>query len=262
MRLSGEQRKKLHDALIDAFPEKSSLRQILSFQLNKNLNEITSGTNLSEVTFELIEKAEAENWVKDLVNAALRENPRNSKLRDIAESLSLEVEMTKPLKVVQGFSQALIQWIPLVGSGWILVSFLRQSEWLQAILIFPVMGVTVVWAAYTEAVLTRLREISQERGGKDVDSFMERLEEVKQAIRWQLAGTEDKYLRCQGNACRDYRTEGYNRGTFVPLLSEVFVPLELSSNFVKAATGEQLPMYPGFRQEDAKLIEAISCYAA
>ena len=39
MRLSGEQREKLHDALIDAFRDKSSLEQMLSFQLNKNLED-------------------------------------------------------------------------------------------------------------------------------------------------------------------------------------------------------------------------------
>ncbi len=123
---------------------------------------------------------------------------------------------------------------------------------------FPVMAVTVVWAAYTDKFLTRLREISAERGKKDADSVMTWLGEVNQAIRWQLAGVEDKYLRCQGNACREYRTEGYSRGTFVPLLSEVFVPLELSSAFVKGISGEELPMFPGFREEDVELIRAVA----
>ncbi|MDJ0796048.1 MAG: GUN4 domain-containing protein [Calothrix sp. MO_167.B12] len=167
-------------------------------------------------------------------------------------------EQTKARKVVQGFTQALIQWMPLGGSGTAFVSFVLKSEWLQALLMFPVMAVTVVWAAYTEAVLTRLREISAERGKKDVDDFMAWLKGVDEAIRWQLAGVEDKYLRCQGSACREYRTEGYNRGTFVPLLSEVFVPLELSSAFVKGVSGEELPMFPGFRQEDVELIRAVA----
>ena len=42
------------------------------------------------------------------------------------------------------------------------------------------------------------------------------------------------------------------------LLSEVFVPLELSSDFVKSVTGEEMPMSPGFRQEDKELIEAVA----
>ena len=160
-----------------------------------------------------------------------------------------EAERTKARKVVQGFTQALIQWMPLGGSGSIFVSFLRQSEWLQALLMFPVIAVTVVWAAYSEAVLTRLREISQERGRKDVDSFVGWLEAINESIRWQLAGTEDKYLRCQGSACRDYETEGFNQpfGIFMPLLGEVFVPLELSDAFIKNEEGEALPGLPGYR---------------
>ena len=116
MRLSGEQREKLHDALIDAFRDKSSLEQMLSFQLNKRLYEITSETNLREIVFKLIKKAEAQNWVKDLVDAALRENPGNPKLKGIAKLVEeIEAERTKSPKVVQGFSQALIQWMPLGG---------------------------------------------------------------------------------------------------------------------------------------------------
>jgi len=145
--------------------------------------------------------------------------------------------------------------MPIGGSGLAFVSFLLQREWLQALLMFPVMVVTGVWAAYTESFLTRLREVYQERGRKDVDSLMGWLESADQTIQWQLAGTEDKYLRCQGSACCEYRTEGYSRGSFVPLLSDVFVPLELSGDFLRVISGEELPMPPGFRREDSELIQ-------
>ena len=171
---------------------------------------------------------------------------------------TFKAERTKARKVVQGFTQAVIQWMPLGGSGSIFVSFLLQREWLQSLLMFPVMAVTIVWAAYSEAVLIRLREISQERGRKDVDSLVGWLEAVNESIRWQLAGTEDKYLRCQGSACCEYRTEGFRSGAFVPLLSEVFVPLELSSAFVRGVSGEELPMLAGFRQEDAELMRSVA----
>lgn len=177
----------------------------------------------------------------------MSEQPNSQEKPTDSPSAPLEAERTKARKIVRGFSQALIQWMPLGGSGWAFGSFLLQREWLQALLMFPVMAVTVVWAAYTESFLTRLQEVYQERGRKDVDSLIAWLERVDRTIRWQLAGTEDKYLRCQGSACREYRTEGYSRGTFVPLLSEVFVPLELSSNFFRGISGEELPMKPGFR---------------
>ena len=40
MGLSGSQRQQLQEALMDAFPGRSSLEQILSFELDKNLNAI------------------------------------------------------------------------------------------------------------------------------------------------------------------------------------------------------------------------------
>ena len=185
----------------------------------------------------------------------MNEQPDDRRQSTDSAPVNFETERTQARKVVQDFTQAVIQWMPLGGSSFALVSFLLQGEWLQSLLMFPVMAVTVVWAAYTEAFLTRLREIAEECGRTHVDSFMQLLSTVNQVIRWQLAGTEDKYLRCQGSACREYRTEGYHRGTFVPLLSEVFVPLELSSAFVKGFDGEELPMFAGFRQKDTELIQ-------
>ncbi|WP_424103285.1 effector-associated domain EAD1-containing protein [Moorena producens] len=87
MNLSGQQRKKLHEALINAFPDQSSLEQMVSFELDKNLNAIAGGANLKEVVFNLIQRAEAENWIKDLVSGARKSNPRNKRLHDIAAEL-------------------------------------------------------------------------------------------------------------------------------------------------------------------------------
>ena len=42
MNLSGQQRKQLQEALIDAFPDKASLEQMLSFELDKNLDAMLS----------------------------------------------------------------------------------------------------------------------------------------------------------------------------------------------------------------------------
>ena len=87
MGLSGQQRKELQEALMDAFPDEASLEQMLSLELDKNLYIIASGANLSQIVFKLIKKAETENWVEDLVSAARRANPGNQSLKDIAKSL-------------------------------------------------------------------------------------------------------------------------------------------------------------------------------
>ncbi len=87
MNLSGSQPKQLQEALIDAFPNKASLEQMLFFELNKNLNEIVSEGNLRQKVFELIKKAEAENWVEDLINGARRANPGNQRLKDVVNGV-------------------------------------------------------------------------------------------------------------------------------------------------------------------------------
>lgn len=78
--LSGEQRRKLQYALIDAFPTPSSLEQMLSFSLNKNLYAIAGSSNLKGIVFNLIITAEAEGWLQDLVRAARESNPGNPRL--------------------------------------------------------------------------------------------------------------------------------------------------------------------------------------
>ena len=87
MNLSGPQRKKLQDALINAFPDKASLKQMLLFELDKKLNEIAGDGNLQNIVFDLIETAIAQNWIEDLINGARNANPGNLSLQAIAEEL-------------------------------------------------------------------------------------------------------------------------------------------------------------------------------
>ncbi|NMG20494.1 effector-associated domain EAD1-containing protein [Brasilonema bromeliae] len=88
MNLSGEQRKKLENALVDAFRDKASLERMVQYELNKNLNEIAPDSSLQGIIYKLIQKAEAEAWVEKLIHAALESNPGNLKLQNIARELS------------------------------------------------------------------------------------------------------------------------------------------------------------------------------
>ncbi len=87
MNLSGQQRKKLTDALLDAFPDKASLEQMLLFELDKSLDIIAGGSNLQDIVFNLIKTSKAENWIEDLINAALNSNPGNQLLKDVANKV-------------------------------------------------------------------------------------------------------------------------------------------------------------------------------
>ncbi|MCW5317712.1 CHAT domain-containing protein [Nostoc sp. KVJ3] len=87
MGLSGQQRKELQDALIDAFPNTAFLEQMLSFELDKNLRAIAGEGSLQDIVFKLIQTANSQGWVEDLVHAAYNSNPGNPKLRTIAGAL-------------------------------------------------------------------------------------------------------------------------------------------------------------------------------
>lgn len=87
MGLSGQQRKELQLALIAAFPNTASLEQMLSFELDKNLRAIAGEGSLQDIVFKLIQTAEAQGWVEDLVRAACDSNPGNPRLSAIARGL-------------------------------------------------------------------------------------------------------------------------------------------------------------------------------
>ncbi|MBP0017346.1 MAG: GUN4 domain-containing protein [Cyanobacteria bacterium SBLK] len=153
---------------------------------------------------------------------------------------------------IHGVAQNLIQWMPMGGSGAAFLSFAIEQDWVMALLMFPVMAVSVVWANYTKSFLGRLSEISSDRGREDVNALVAFKERLDRAIAWQLAGTDDQYLRCQGNACLRDTAEGVT-STFKPLLKDIFVPLELSGDFFRGG----LPMPPGFKW-DKKIIERLA----
>lgn len=168
---------------------------------------------------------------------------------------SVEAERKIAQKFVSGTTQAFIQWMPLGGSGGLLFSFLLNQEWVNALITFPVTIITVVWSRYTEGFLTQLGAVYQERGKDDANSLMTFLNKLDETMRWQLAGTKNQYLQYQNNDCLHYTTEGVAK-TFKPLLKDVFVPLGLSSNFIRGAKGEDLPGLPGFKW-DKKIIEKL-----
>jgi hypothetical protein len=87
MKLTGQQCKQLQKALIRAFPDRSRLAQLVRFKLEQDLDTIARNDNLANTAFELIQWAESEGRVKDLVNGACNENPGNPDLQAFAQTL-------------------------------------------------------------------------------------------------------------------------------------------------------------------------------
>ena len=145
-------------------------------------------------------------------------------------------------RFVQRSLAAIARWSPLGGTSFAFGSFLLKQEWTTALMLFPVTAVSGVWAAYSKNFIERLSEIYAERGKKDAEGFVDNMDRANQALNqklnWQALGFDAKYLKCQQWDCHeDYAVglrEDENLPVNNPLLREVFVPLELSSDSIVA----------------------------
>ncbi len=78
----------LNDALRDAIRKPDRLTYFLRSQFGKRLTEIVSlEKDYIAVVAAVVDSAEAEGWVDDLVRAALQEVPGNVKLRSFAQQV-------------------------------------------------------------------------------------------------------------------------------------------------------------------------------
>ncbi|MFW9263432.1 effector-associated domain EAD1-containing protein, partial [Nostoc sp. CALU 546] len=87
MIINGQQKRKLQEALINALPNTESLEQMLLFQLDKNLITIAGEGSLQDIVFELIQTANCQGWIEDLVLGAYETNSGNSQLKEIFKEL-------------------------------------------------------------------------------------------------------------------------------------------------------------------------------
>ncbi|MBL8295252.1 MAG: NACHT domain-containing protein [Bryobacterales bacterium] len=69
----------IHDALCDAFTLES-LGRMLKLRLNRDLSDYSSRSDRQQVVFDLLDRAQREGFLDDLVSAARESNPGNEKL--------------------------------------------------------------------------------------------------------------------------------------------------------------------------------------
>ncbi|NMG10539.1 effector-associated domain EAD1-containing protein [Brasilonema sp. UFV-L1] len=91
MQLKGTQFRQLKEALLSAFPNRAKLKQMVRFGLDQNLDAIATGENDEEVVFKLIEWAETNANLENLLIAVRDKdrdgNPGNPELKRICEEL-------------------------------------------------------------------------------------------------------------------------------------------------------------------------------
>lgn len=86
LQLTGRQIRELQDALLHAY-DLQKLREMVKVQLDRDLDVIVSGDNLSAVTFNLVDWAQKYGKLKNLIDGALAENADNPDLKKLAQSL-------------------------------------------------------------------------------------------------------------------------------------------------------------------------------
>ena len=86
--LEGDQFERLEQALLSAFPTQARLSRMVRITFNKPLQAIAEGSNHTERVDSLIDWAESEGWLTQLVAAAQQQNPGNPDLQAFIRSLS------------------------------------------------------------------------------------------------------------------------------------------------------------------------------
>ena len=82
MTLTGPQAKQIQDVLLAAF-DTAELAQMVQFQLGEILEQIAGGTDLTEIVFNLVQWADRNGRVLDLIDGALAANPDNPQLQEL-----------------------------------------------------------------------------------------------------------------------------------------------------------------------------------
>ena len=89
--LTGQQIEAFQSALIAAFPSYDAQKRMLRFQMNKRLEVIAGTGALKKITFDLIETAETEGWLFELLQGARKQNAGNQQLIEFEQSIGLAI---------------------------------------------------------------------------------------------------------------------------------------------------------------------------
>ncbi len=87
--LDGEKRKRLRDAIVESYPDREDLRMMIDLELEKNLNAIAGGNNNEQIVFNLIQKANNEGWITELIGVLADERPQNQEIKAIKQELGI-----------------------------------------------------------------------------------------------------------------------------------------------------------------------------
>ena len=85
MPLTGPQHQQIQDALLSAF-DAASLRQLVKFELDEDLDQITPPGDLTQRAYHLVAWADQQGRVPALIAGARKQNPGNADLQEIGRA--------------------------------------------------------------------------------------------------------------------------------------------------------------------------------
>ncbi len=236
MSLSGQQRKELQNALVDAFPKKSSLEQMLLLELNINLDAIAGGDNLQDIVFNLITTVESQGKIEDLVRVAQQSNPGNLKLKTIAKQLlkqSASENAIRPnnLRVLRSSLFWLLLFF-LGGGIAITLHFIIAQQWLPALIslsLTVILSLLTLTGIFLVKFLNQLFQNSQLSLERLAEHLADKLWSQVEVWAWEFTSPfQRQYYESLIDSCYDYKTQGLKtKGEFTFALDKVFVPLKV-----------------------------------
>lgn len=94
MKLQGTDVEKLVNAMLKAYPEQCQLEEMVRYRLNENLEAIVPSSNstLRFIIFKLIQWADANGRIRDLLRASSEYRPGNSELKEVINNLLITID--------------------------------------------------------------------------------------------------------------------------------------------------------------------------
>lgn len=87
MTLNGQDFQRLRDAFVEAY-DKDSLETLLRFQLNRRLDALVSPiANIEIAVFQLLDRAQKEGWLRELIEKAADERMQNAKFATLCRDV-------------------------------------------------------------------------------------------------------------------------------------------------------------------------------
>ena len=100
--------------------------------------------------------------------------PSEPEKKQEQEKDNFEKEHKAALSIVS----QLVRYVPTGGSLWIFGSFIKNQDWLSAVITFPIMVIMVAWSAYSKGFLFQIQEKMNFEGKKGAETLIQQVQKL------------------------------------------------------------------------------------